>query len=83
MGDCRASDRARIEGGRGWSGIRGGFDGSRGNYRSVKFHSVSRRVHLQVRCIDDFHIVFISLFVYMILSIQYSCVKSVERIRKR
>jgi len=31
MGDCRARDRARIKGGSRWSGIRGGFDGSRGN----------------------------------------------------
>lgn len=48
------------------------------------FSTRYRRVHLQVRCIDDFHIVSVSLFVYIILLllIQYSCVKSVKRIRK-
>jgi hypothetical protein len=40
--DCRASERARIKGGSRWSGIRGGFDGSRDNYRSVIFYQVSK-----------------------------------------
>jgi hypothetical protein len=30
------------------------------------FSTRYRRVHLQVRCIDDFHIVFVSLVVYII-----------------
>jgi hypothetical protein len=47
------------------------------------FSTRYRRVHLQVRCIDDFHIVFVSLFVDILLLIQYSCVKSAKRIRKR
>jgi hypothetical protein len=47
------------------------------------FSTRYRRVNLQVRCIDDFHIVLVSLFVYIILLIQYSCVKSAKRIRKR
>jgi len=82
LGSVKAGDGAGIEGVGRWSGI-WEFDGSRGNYRSaiLTYFPVC---NLQVRCIDDFHIVSVSLFVYIILLllIQYSCVKSVKRIRK-